>query len=200
MAPEIKKPVQSRAVKTREKILDAGMKLFSERGFRKTNTALIAKEAGVSTGVVYRYFTDKEDILMECITVYLAHYKDYVRQSVDAFEHPEDLRGLIRHIIELVNNYQRIMHQAHHEIIHKPNGEVDMMFYLNRIEKESTDMLMEVFADSPYIEMTIEKGYIIVWLLDRLTEEINYEKHDDADLEKMKEEVVEIIYHMIIKK
>ena len=61
----IRNPKQKRAIKKKEKIIDEGFNLICENGYHNTNTLLIAKRAGVSTGIVYSYFTDKHDILLE---------------------------------------------------------------------------------------------------------------------------------------
>ena len=65
MANDVVNPKQQRSIEKRKKILEAGFKLFKQKGYYKTNTAEIAKEAGVSTGIVYRYFTDKKAIFIE---------------------------------------------------------------------------------------------------------------------------------------
>jgi AcrR family transcriptional regulator len=44
-------------------IMDAALKLFTERGFHGTSTALISKEAGVSTGSLFNYFATKEELI-----------------------------------------------------------------------------------------------------------------------------------------
>ena len=44
-------PTQKRSIEKRQKIVKAGFDLFCEKGYYKTNTAEIAKYAGVSTGV-----------------------------------------------------------------------------------------------------------------------------------------------------
>ena len=67
MQKEIRQPVQQRSIETKRKIVEAGFNLFAKNGFFKTNTAQIAKEAKVSTGIVYGYFQDKKDILKEVI-------------------------------------------------------------------------------------------------------------------------------------
>ncbi|MEB3048977.1 TetR/AcrR family transcriptional regulator [Mycolicibacter sp. MYC123] len=48
---------------TRGAIEQAARKLFAERGFHGTTLADITSAAGKSTAVLYRYFTDKEDLL-----------------------------------------------------------------------------------------------------------------------------------------
>jgi len=68
MAPDqhkTRKPVQKRGIETKGKILDAAMRLFSEKGFHKTNTKEIARAAGVATGSFYAYFKDKKSVFLE---------------------------------------------------------------------------------------------------------------------------------------
>ena len=51
---------------TRERLLDAALALFAERGFEATTTKLIAEHAGVPNGLIYYYFGTKEKLL-ECL-------------------------------------------------------------------------------------------------------------------------------------
>jgi AcrR family transcriptional regulator len=47
----------------RAAIMEAALKLFTERGFHGTATAQISKEAGVATGTLFNYFPTKEDLI-----------------------------------------------------------------------------------------------------------------------------------------
>jgi len=47
----------------RTAILEAALKLFTERGFHGTSTAQISKDAGVATGTLFNYFPTKEDLI-----------------------------------------------------------------------------------------------------------------------------------------
>ncbi|MFZ5866386.1 MAG: TetR/AcrR family transcriptional regulator [Thermodesulfobacteriota bacterium] len=47
----------------KEAILDAALELFSERGFHGATVAMIAERADVGAGTIYRYFTDKDDLV-----------------------------------------------------------------------------------------------------------------------------------------
>ena len=60
--------------------LHTGHILFCEKGYYRTNTAEIAKAAGVSTGIVYSYFHDKKDILnhREKLELYLKSKSDEI--------------------------------------------------------------------------------------------------------------------------
>jgi AcrR family transcriptional regulator len=51
----------SRRASTRfREILDAAQRVFAERGYRRTQTADVARELGVSPGLLYHYFESKE--------------------------------------------------------------------------------------------------------------------------------------------
>lgn len=49
----------------RERILDAALALFAERGFHGTAVPLVAKAAEVGAGTIYRYFESKERLVNE---------------------------------------------------------------------------------------------------------------------------------------
>ncbi len=46
-----------------EKILNAALELFAEEGFRNTSTSKVAKRAGVSEGLIFRHFENKDGLL-----------------------------------------------------------------------------------------------------------------------------------------
>jgi len=55
---ETERPSDKRAA-----ILDAALALFSERGFHGTAVPLVAAQAGVGAGTLYRYFASKEALV-----------------------------------------------------------------------------------------------------------------------------------------
>ncbi|MFN3395825.1 MAG: TetR/AcrR family transcriptional regulator [Thermodesulfovibrionales bacterium] len=55
---------------TRQKILEAGLKLFSEKGFIGATTKEIAKEAGIAEITLFRHFPTKENLFEEVISRY----------------------------------------------------------------------------------------------------------------------------------
>lgn len=46
-----------------EKILQAALKLFATQGYASTSTSKVAKTAGVSEGLIFRHFGNKEGLL-----------------------------------------------------------------------------------------------------------------------------------------
>lgn len=47
----------------REQILDAAMRVFAQKGFARATNKDIAKEAGITPGLIYHYFASKEELL-----------------------------------------------------------------------------------------------------------------------------------------
>ncbi|MEW6117701.1 MAG: TetR/AcrR family transcriptional regulator [Nitrospirota bacterium] len=55
---------------TRDKILDAALKLFSREGYLGATTREIAKEAGIAEVTLFRHFPSKEALFEEVINTY----------------------------------------------------------------------------------------------------------------------------------
>lgn len=53
-----------RGLETKARIVDAALRLFSERGFAATSTRQIAEAAGVAEGLIFHYFPTKMDLLL----------------------------------------------------------------------------------------------------------------------------------------
>ena len=54
---------ENKIIERRQQIIDAGVKLFKEKGFHRATTRELAKAAGFSIGTLYEYIRTKEDVL-----------------------------------------------------------------------------------------------------------------------------------------
>lgn len=50
-----------------EEILEAGISEFADHGFSGAGMGAIAARAGISVGVLYKYYADKEDFFLACV-------------------------------------------------------------------------------------------------------------------------------------
>jgi len=74
----------------RGQIVRAAVKLFSEEGYYTTTIQSIAREAGVSTGLIYQYFKDKDDVLFLTLRLVLETYEHEIPPRLEGVEHPVD--------------------------------------------------------------------------------------------------------------
>src|SRR5262245_59477337 len=62
----------------RDRLYGTAIRMISERGYEATTLREIAKEAGVSVGLLYRYFPSKQAVI---IALYDELSKDFVRET-----------------------------------------------------------------------------------------------------------------------
>jgi TetR/AcrR family transcriptional regulator, cholesterol catabolism regulator len=72
----------------REQIVKAATKLFSEQGYYLTTIQDIAREAGISVGLIYQYFKDKDDVLFLTLKLVLETYEKVIPAALEGAEHP----------------------------------------------------------------------------------------------------------------
>ncbi len=99
-------------ISTRERIVNTARSLFAEKGYERTTTAEIAREAGISEGTIYRHFDSKKELLMECVIPVLENIFDtFTVQYKYHIHQEEDLRQLTIKALEMrmqffQDNYQ----------------------------------------------------------------------------------------------
>lgn len=64
------------------RILQATEKLLAVYGFHGISMQMVAKEAGVAAGTIYRYFEDKDDLLHQLHDHILTHVANKITQNV----------------------------------------------------------------------------------------------------------------------
>ncbi|MGB0886384.1 MAG: TetR/AcrR family transcriptional regulator [Chitinophagales bacterium] len=97
MAPKTDIQNQEIRKKSKQKIIDAAILLFSESGFAGTSISKIAKEAGVSKGLIYNYFETKEDIVKGIIDSLMEQSKETETAIMEAFQNasPQEIISLV---------------------------------------------------------------------------------------------------------
>lgn len=66
----------------KKRILDATEILLAKHGFHGISMQMVAKEAGVAAGTIYRYFEDKDDLLRQLHEHVLFYVADKMGQNV----------------------------------------------------------------------------------------------------------------------
>lgn len=200
MVDNIREPKQQRAIEKKDKIIEAGFNLICKNGYYNTNTAEIAKEADVSTGIVYQYFKDKNDILLEglykfgdniffpILTLDLSNY--------DIKNFDNDLTNLIA--IQIKNH--KLSQSAHEEITAMIHTDSNVAKYFYDKEFEVTKKIKNLLVKNGYEEeQLLEKVHIIIGLIDNLCHEIIYHKHKNINYDAMTNITIDIIRNLFKK-
>ena len=93
-------------------ILECGVDEFARCGFQPASVANVARAAGVSVGVIYKYFGDKDGFFLACVRHSLA-LLDQVLQG--AVAHETDIESGIRSIVSALIVHARD-HQSHNAL------------------------------------------------------------------------------------
>ena len=75
---------------TKEKILDAALELFSEKGFKATTTKIIAEKAEVNEVTLFRYFGSKEKLFFAVVDKEAEVRLDILQIELDPSENMVD--------------------------------------------------------------------------------------------------------------
>ncbi len=107
----------------REKIVQAAMRVFARKGFDRATNKDIAREAGITPGLIYHYFKSKQDLLRAAIEGYPA--RQLLRSlPTEMFQLPPEamLRGLATQILEIAQDegIVRFLRIFLPEVIHHP--------------------------------------------------------------------------------
>jgi AcrR family transcriptional regulator len=85
--------VRPRSVEAHEKVLNAALELFAERGIDATSMDAIAQASGVSKATIYNHWTDKEALLLEAML--MIHGLDREPEDVDTGDVQQDLTWVL---------------------------------------------------------------------------------------------------------
>jgi AcrR family transcriptional regulator len=73
-----------KARRTRERILEAALVLFADRGYEATTMRDVAREAGASLGLAYRYFASKEEFALALYMRLAEESEEWAREVLAA--------------------------------------------------------------------------------------------------------------------
>ncbi len=197
MNDNIREPKQQRAIEKKEKIIKAGFDLICENGYYNTNTAEIAKVAGVSTGIVYQYFKDKYDILIAGLEKYGDNiFFPMLKNSEIIFDKKHFEKFLKQMIQHYISNH-KVSNVAHEEIMAMVHSDKTVAEYYYKRELEMTNSLKDILLKNNFNgDNLTEKVHIMMGLIDNLCHEVTYHKHSNMNYEIMTNLVIDNIKNL----
>lgn len=195
----VRMPRQKRAILKRDHIIESGFKLICENGYYNTNTALIAKDAGVSTGIVYQYFKDKKEIFIEGIKMYADNILFPMLDILNNTDmHSKDFSDIVSKLLDLFIDRHILTKKAHEELMSMAHADEDIADMLHSKEIESTLKISEILKSSGHNPVHLkERVHIAISAGENFCHEVVYHKHEEIDYNVMKEEVIKLITDLL---
>jgi AcrR family transcriptional regulator len=101
-----KNPVRVR--ERRDRLIDAAIQVFIEKGFHKATVRDIGRVAKMTQGTIYNYVSSKDDILYLVCDRIVAEYNAEARRAVDTTHDPVGrVRSAVRAISEVMYRHRR---------------------------------------------------------------------------------------------
>lgn len=168
-------------------ILETGIEEFANNGLDRANINVIAKKAGVSVGVIYKYFKDKDSFFLECVR----HSLELLEQVLqDAFSDDADVMTCIKRIV-----YALLEHSRKHKNYNVMYNEItsgSSRRYANILAKEIEtrtasvyEQLMEKAKQSAAAEIKIDSR-MLAFFFDNLLMMLQFSYSCDYYTERMK--------------
>lgn len=197
MSDNIRNPQQQRSIDKKNRIIQAGYELFAEKGYFNTNTAEIAKKAGVSTGIVYGYFHDKRDILIDVLDLYTKNNFFPIFDMLNTLTAPIDLRKVIKQITDevvAIHKNNAGIHQALHSLSAYDDA-VNEKFM--EFEESLTKTLCSTLTKLGYtFDDLTERVHLAMEILQSYAHECVYDQHKYIDYSDMEKIVIEVLSKM----
>jgi len=120
----------------REQIIDAAMRVFSEKGFTKATNKDVAREAGITPGLIYYYFESKEKLL-EAMIESRSPIRLLTSLTPQVLALPPEafLRFIIRQVLSIIEgeNFIQLIRVMLPEIVHNPEMTPTVAGFLQRV-------------------------------------------------------------------
>jgi AcrR family transcriptional regulator len=190
----IREPIKKTSIEKKQRIIEKGFNLKCEKGYHNVNSIDIAKEAGVSTGLIYQYFDDKNAIFIEGVKKYSA---DIMFPMINILEkndiNRENIKQLFSDIIDKYIKTHKMSKKAHEELLAMSHSNKEVEDIFRKDEEDLTIKMAGILVTNCFSKTNInEKVHIIYNMIDQYCHEVVYHKHTNIDYLQMKQEIIEI--------
>ncbi|MDM5306296.1 TetR/AcrR family transcriptional regulator [Peribacillus frigoritolerans] len=121
---------------SKEKIRAAAMELFIKQGYYATSISDIAKQAGISKGLLYNYYTGKEELLSEMVEARIKEVVEVMEEAFTLNTPREQLEHIINGAIDNIHQKPEV-HRFYLHLQTQPESDEDLIKYSHLIIEEN---------------------------------------------------------------
>ncbi|MBU5347580.1 transcriptional regulator [Paenibacillus sp. LC231] len=120
----------------KEKILEAAMDLFIHQGYHATSISDVAKQAGISKGLLYNYFSGKEGLLAAMVEERIAGVAEVIENAASLQAPADQLKYILEQAIDNVDRQPEVFRFYLH-LQTQPEADQELFPYSKRLVEEA---------------------------------------------------------------
>ena len=178
-------PIQKRSQETKQRLMQAAFAMYVKKGYHSTTVDEIAAEAGLSTGIAYRYFRNKKDVLLSSLSFAFENIRELadIEEAGDITDLTEYLQLVLRKFEDLHEKYRDI----HEELEGLRHTDDDVRALYERIQSAELERLTESLSVRlPTSEDLRERVYLAVGVMEHYCH-LKIDNTDMLDLDRLRE-------------
>ncbi|MCD1161059.1 TetR/AcrR family transcriptional regulator [Peribacillus frigoritolerans] len=121
---------------SKEKIRAAAMELFIKQGYYATSISDIAKQAGISKGLLYNYYKGKEELLSEMVEARIKQVVEVMEEAFTLNTPREQLEHIINGAIDYIHQKPEV-HRFYLHLQTQPESDEELIKYSHLIIEEN---------------------------------------------------------------
>ncbi|QQZ09647.1 TetR/AcrR family transcriptional regulator [Heyndrickxia vini] len=122
---------------SKEKIRAAAIELFIKQGYYATSISDIAKQAGISKGLLYSYYKGKEELLSEMVEARIGEVVEVMSEAVNLETPREQIKYIVNGAIDNIHKNPEI-HRFYLHLQTQPREDEELIKFSHLIAEENT--------------------------------------------------------------
>lgn len=123
---------------SKENIRAAAIELFIKQGYYATSISAIAKQAGISKGLLYSYYKGKEELLAEMVEARIREVVEVMSEAVKLETPSEQLKYIINGAIDNIDKNPEV-HRFYLHLQTQPREDKELIKFSHLIIAENTN-------------------------------------------------------------
>jgi len=201
MKLKVRLPSQKRGIKTKNKMIDSAIRLFSEFGYHKTTTKMIAEDSGVAIGSFYAYFKNKKSIFIAALTEHDRQVTEEIVTSLSENQKIiEDKRKFLYKVIDILIRAHEICTGFHREIEFMQYSDPEIREWIEKQQKESIRIAFESinYHRNDLRVQDVETASVLVYsVMEQIIHLIVFSPDYREDKDKLIDHLVDMVYRYL---
>ena len=140
---EKKEPIREKARETRQKLIVTAMEVIADKGYHNVTVDEIAKAAGLSTGIAYRYFKNKKELLLAGLEYMFQNIREITGTQFERLAEFESVEEALGYALDQFYLLHKRYYALHEELESLRHGDKEVKALYQRMTGEAVELLMQ---------------------------------------------------------